>query len=158
MTEKDIQDLLHELEAVKAERDRLRLERHQLRKLVDSLTQEAKDLRALNSSYTQMLSDKPMRTGTIRETVKLQARQLEQLENALRMERLQKQYTKPEPEPETKPEPVQQVKTRRGRPALTAASKEEIRNLYSEGKTVREIRDMVGVSLGAISKVLNEQI
>jgi len=155
MTEKDIQDLLYELEAVKAERDRLRLERHQLRKTVDSLTQEAKDLRALNSSYTQMLSDKPVKTGTLRETVKLQAQQIEQLENALRMDRLQKQYTKPEPQPE--PEPVPQFKTRRGRPALTDAVKTEIRELYANGQTVREIRDKLSCSLGVISKVLNEQ-
>jgi len=156
MTEKDIQDLLYELEAVKAERDRLRLERHQLRKLVDSLTQEVKDLRALNSSYTQLLSDKPTRTGTLRETVKLQAQQIEQLEQALKMEKLQNRYTKPEPQPE--PEPVPQFKTRRGRPALTDAVKAEIRSLYENGLTVRAIRDRLGCSLGAISKVLNEQM
>lgn len=153
----DIQDLLQEIEDLKTERNRLRLERHQLRKMVDSLTQEAKDLRALNSSYTQLLSDKPTRTGTLRETVKQQAQQIEQLEQALKMERLQSQYTKPEPQPETKPEPVQQVKTRRGRRALSADMKTEIRELYANGQTVREIRDKLGCSLGAISKVLNEQ-
>ena len=157
MTEINIQDLLHELESAKAERNKLRLERHQLRKTVDALTQEVKDLRKLNTSYLQLLSDKPVKTGTLRETVKLQAQQNEQLEQALQMERLQKQYAKTEPKPETEPEPVPQFKTRRGRPALTSASKEEIRNLYREGKTVREIRDKIGVSLGVISKVLNEQ-
>ena len=156
MTERDIQELMHELEAVRAERDRLRLERHQLRKTVDALTQEVKDLRKLNTSYLQLLSDKPVKTGTLRETVKLQAQQIGQLEQALKMEKLQNRYTKPEPQPE--PEPVPQFKTRRGRPALTSASKEEIRNLYREGKTVREIRDKIGVSLGVISKVLNEQM
>lgn len=153
MTDREIQDLIEELEAVKAERDRLRLERHQLRKLVDSLTQEAKDLRALNSSYTQMLSDKPVRTGTLRETVRLQAQQIEQLENALRMEKLQNQYAKAEPQPE--PEPVQ---VRRGRPKMSEDTKRQIRVLYTEGLTVRAIRDKIGCSLGAISKVLNEQI
>lgn len=157
MTERDIQELMHELEAVRAERDRLRLERHQLRKTVDALTQEVKDLRKLNTAYLQMLEDKPIKTGTLKEIIKQQAQQIEQLQKALQMERLQKQYAKTEPKPETKPEPVQQVKTRRGRPALTSASKEEIRNLYREGKTVREIRDKIGVSLGVISKVLNEQ-
>lgn len=156
MTEKDIQDLLHELEAVKAERDRLRLERHQLRKTVDALTQEVKDLRKLNASYLQMLSDKPVKTGTLRETVKLQAQQIVQLEQALRMERLQKQFTKPEPQPEAehKPEPV---KIRKGRPGLTPEIKEQIRTLYSQGMTFREIKNQVGCSLGVISKVLNEQ-
>lgn len=153
----DIQDLLQEIEDLKTERNRLRLERHQLRKMVDSLTQEAKDLRALNSSYTQLLSDKPTRTGTLRETVKQQAQQIEQLEQTLKMERLQSQYTKPEPQPEPKQKP-EPVPIRRGRPALTADMKAEIRRIYSTGLTVRAIRDKTGCSLGVISKVLNEQI
>ena len=155
MTERDIQELMHELEVVRAERDRLRLERHQLRKTVDALTQEVKDLRKLNTAYLQMLEDKPIKTGTLKATVKLQAQQIEQLEQALKMEKLQNRYTKPEPQPE--PEPVPQFKTRRGRPALTDDVKTEIRELYANGQTVRAIRDKIGVSLGVISKVLNEQ-
>ena len=153
MTDRDMQDILQDLEGVKRERDKLRLERHQLRKTVDALTQEVKDLRTLNISYLQMLSDKPVKAGTLKETVKKQAQQIAQLETALKMEKLQRQYTKPEPipQPGSKPVPI-----RRGRPALTAEKKAEIRKLYAEGLTVREIRSKLGCSLGVISKILNE--
>lgn len=152
MTDRDMQDILQDLEGVKRERDKLRVERHQLRKTVDALTQEVKDLRTLNISYLQMLSDKPVKAGTLKETVKKQAQQIAQLETALKMEKLQRQYTKPEPEPGSEPVPI-----RRGRPALTAEKKAEIRKLYAEGLTVREIRSKLGCSLGVISKILNEQ-
>ena len=158
MTDRDMQDILQDLEGVKRERDKLRVERHQLRKTVDALTQEVKDLRTLNISYLQMLSDKPVKAGTLKETVKKQAQQIAQLETALKMEKLQRQYTKPEPIPQPEPEPGSKpVPIRRGRPALTAEKKAEIRKLYAEGLTVREIRSKLGCSLGVISKILNEQ-
>ena len=175
-------DLLQEIEDLKAELRKSRVERTRLKRQIDDLTSENKDLRTLNAEYTQLLADKPISRSKVQETIRIQADQIAGLQHDLEVLRITNQYSKPddkkvsdlesklkalEAENSTLREELQkytfteeQLKpAKRGRPrTIPDGVRLQVLHLHEQGHSVRKIAELLSVSVGSVQKILKPVI
>ena len=171
-------DLLQQIEDLKAELRKSRVERTRLKRQVDELSRENKDLRILNSEYTQMIVNKPVTRSALQKTINFQADQIAGLQHDLEVLRITNQYSKPddkkvsdlesklkalEAENSTLREELQkysfteeQLKpAKRGRPrTIPDGVRLQVLHLHEQGHSVRKIAQLLGVSVGFVQKVI----
>lgn len=149
-------DLLEEIAALNVRIDALRKENGRQRRMIDELTEENKEVRQIKSIYERMLGDKPIKTGTLKESVKLLAKQIQQLEHDLRMERMTKQYAAPEPHRQYTPQELEPAK--RGRPRkISEETRAEIHRLHDEGVSVRKIAQLTQTATGTVYSIIRSK-
>ena len=175
-------DLLQQIEDLKAELRKSRVERTRLKRQVDELSRENKDLRILNSEYTQMIVNKPVTRSALQKTINLQADQIAGLQHDLEVLRITSQYSKPddkcvsdlesklkalEAENSTLREELQkytfteeQLKpAKRGRPrTIPDGIREQVKDLHEQGCSVRKIAELLGVSVGFTQKTIKQTV
>lgn len=175
-------DLLEEIEYLKSELYKGRIERTRLKRQIDDLTSENKDLRTLNAEYTQLLADKPISRSKLQETIRIQADQIAGLQHDLEVLRITNQYSKAndghnsdleskvkelEAENSTLREELEkftfteeQLKpAKRGRPrTIPDGIRAQAKELHEQGHSVRKIAELLGVSVGFVQKTIKPVI
>ena len=175
-------DLLQQIEDLKAELRKSRVERTRLKRQVDELSRENKDLRILNSEYTQMIVNKPVTRSALQKTINLQADQIAGLQHDLEVLRITSQYSKPDDkcvsDLESKVKSLEDENaelrkklekysfsaedlkpSKRGRPrTIPDGVRLQVKDLHEQGCSVRKIAELLGVSVGSVQKILKPVI
>lgn len=175
-------DLLQQIEDLKAELRKSRVERTRLKRQVDELSRENKDLRILNSEYTQMIVNKPVPRSALQKTINFQADQIAGLQHDLEVLRITSKYNKAndghnsdleskvkelEAENSTLREELQkftfteeQLKpAKRGRPrTIPDGIREQVKDLHEQGCSVRKIAELLAVSVGFVQKTIKQTV
>ena len=171
-------DLLQQIEDLKAELRKSRVDRTRLKRQVDELSRENKDLRILNSEYTQMIVNKPVTRSALQKTINLQADQIAGLQHDLEVLRITNQYSKPDDkcvsDLESKVKSLEDENAelrkklekysfsaedlkpaKRGRPrTIPDGVREQVKELHEQGHSVRKIAELLGVSIGFVQKTI----
>ena len=172
-------DLLQEIEDLKAELRKSRVERTRLKRQVDELTGDNKTLRTLNTTYVNMLEGRPVSRSQLQKTIQAQRDQIAGLQHDLEVLRITSKYSKPDDkkvsalqskvkELETENSTLRQKYTfteeqlkpaKRGRPrTIPDGVREQVKELHEQGCSVRKIAELLGVSVGFVQKTIKQTV
>lgn len=175
-------DLLQQIEDLKEELRKVRLDRTRLKRQVDTLSQENKELRTLNMEYTKLIENRPTSRSKLQETIRIQADQIAGLQHDLEVQRITSKYNKAndghnsdleskvkelEAENSTLREELEkytfteeQLKpAKRGRPrTIPDGIREQVKELHEQGHSVRKIAELLGVSVGFTQKTIKQTV